>query len=110
MEAKINAPPSWEIDQLFKLQERQPGLIEKAIRHLLKEDEEIRWSMVVGAYRDMQINLGKAAELLGLPELELRNRFIELGIPLRIGSADIAEAHAEVEAVRAWYTGSANKS
>jgi hypothetical protein len=35
--------------------------------------------------------------------LELRDRFVELGIPLRQGSADFAEARAEVEAVRAWY-------
>jgi hypothetical protein len=41
---------------------------------------------------------------LNLPEIELRQRFIELGIPLRVGPADLAEARAEVEAVRAWLT------
>lgn len=41
-------------------------------------------------------NLGKAAELLGLHELELWERFLELGIPLRVGSADLAEARAEI--------------
>ena len=35
--------------------------------------------------------------------LKLPDRFIELGIPLRIGPADLAEARAEVEAVRAWF-------
>jgi hypothetical protein len=35
-------------------------------------------------------------------ELKLRQRFIKLGVPLRIGPADLAEARAEVEAVRAW--------
>jgi hypothetical protein len=40
--------------------------------------------------------------LLGLAEIELRQRFIELGVPLRVGPADLAEARAEVEAVRAW--------
>jgi len=74
----------------------------QAIRRLVQEDEDIRWSVVVGAYRDEQINLGKAVELLGLAEIELRQRFIELGIPLRIGPVDRAEAEAEVEAVRAW--------
>jgi len=64
--------------------------------------DEIHWLAVVGAYQDKQINLGKAAELLHMTELELRDRFIELGIPLRIGPADLAEAHAEVEAMRAW--------
>jgi hypothetical protein len=41
---------------------------------------------------------------LNLPEIELRQRFIELGIPLRVGPADLAEARAEVEAVCAWLT------
>jgi hypothetical protein len=35
--------------------------------------------------------------------LLLAQRFIELGIPLRIGPANLAEARAEVEAVRAWF-------
>ena len=96
----------WEIDQLVKLREEQPGLIEDAVHRLMHEDEAIRWSIVVGAYQDEHINLGKAAELLGLTELELRQRFIELGVPLRIGPADAAEACAEVEAVRAWFADS----
>ena len=103
----MKAPPDtvqdWEIEQVFKLRERQPELMAQVIRHLVEEDEDIRWSVVVGAYRDEQINLGKAAELLSLPEIELRQRFIELGIPLRVGPADVAEARAEVEAVRAWF-------
>ena len=65
--------------------------------------DEIHWSAVVGAYQDEQINLGKAAELLHMTELELRDRFIELGIPLRIGPADLAEARAQVEAMRTWF-------
>ena len=96
----------WEVDQLLKLRERQPELIEQAVHRLIRENEDIRWPVVVGAYRDGQINLGKAAELLDLSELELRDRFIELGVPLRIGPADLAEARAEVEAVRAWFASS----
>ncbi|MDM8518787.1 UPF0175 family protein [Anaerolineales bacterium HSG6] len=63
----------------------------------------LRWSIVVGAYQDEQINLGKAAELLELHELELRDRFIELGIPLRLGPATLAEAKAEVRAMQSWF-------
>lgn len=96
----------WEVDQLFKLRKQQPGLMEEAVRRLMHEDKTIRWAVVVGAYQDEQINLGKAAELLGLTELKLRERFIELGVPLRIGPADLAEARAEVEAVRAWFADS----
>lgn len=58
---------------------------------------------MVSAYLDHYINLGKAAELLEMHKLELRDRFLELGIPLRVGSADVAEVRAEVEAVRSWF-------
>jgi predicted HTH domain antitoxin len=103
MEATAPILEKWEIDQLLKLRERQPDLIDAALRRLVHENPDIRWSMVIGAYQDRQINLGKAAELLDLTELELRDRFVELGIPLRIGSADLAEARAEVAATRSWF-------
>jgi hypothetical protein len=38
---------------------------------------------------------------LGSSEIELRERFTELGITLRVGPTNQAEARAEVEAVRA---------
>lgn len=109
MEANASVLEGWELDQLFKLRERQPDLLEPAVKRLVQENEDIRWSVVVGAYEDRQINLGKAAELLGVTELELRQRFIELGIPLRAGPVDLAEARAEVEAVRAWFAGEADE-
>lgn len=59
--------------------------------------------MIVSAYRDREINLGKAAELLSMHQLELRERFITPGIPLRMGPADLAEAQAEVDAMRVWF-------
>ena len=103
MEPNASVLQGWEIDQLLKLRERQPDLFGPAIQRLVLENEDIRWSVVVGAYQDQQINLGKAAELLGQTELELRGHFIKLGIPLRVGPIDLAEARAEVEAVRAWF-------
>jgi predicted HTH domain antitoxin len=109
VEANASVLEGWEIDQLLKLRERQPDLLEPVVRRLVQENEDIRWSVVLGAYQDRQINLGKAAELLGLTELELRRRFVELGVPLRIGPADLAEAHAEVEAVRAWFADGAGE-
>jgi hypothetical protein len=42
--------------------------------------------------------------MLGLHELELRERFIELGIPLRIGAADKAEARAEGQTLNSWFS------
>jgi len=96
-------PDEWLIEALPKLYRERPDLVHPFLLSLLDDHEELRWSLVVRAYQERRINLGKAAEFLGLHELELRERFLELGIPLRLGPADLAEARAEVEAMRAWY-------
>jgi len=80
------------LEQLVKLYDQRPELVNRAITRLIQDDQELGWSLVVSAYRDGQINLGKAAELLNMHELELRDRFIQLGVPLRVGPADLAEA------------------
>jgi len=94
---------SWVLQQLVKLRQQPPELVDGAISRLIQDDQELRWTLFLNAYRDHQINLGKAAELLGMHELELRDRFIQLGIPLRIGPSDLAEAQAEVDAIETWF-------
>lgn len=103
MVAKL-APHSelWLLSQLQRVSEHRPELVAAAIQRALADDEVLRWAVVVGAFRDRRINLGKAAEPLEPHELELRARFLELGIPLRIGAEDIAEAEAEVAAARGY--------
>jgi len=96
-------PEEWLAEDLPRLYREQPELVQPLFRTVLAADTELRWSLVVRAYQVHRINLGKAAEILGLHELELRDRFIDLGIPLRIGPTDLEEALAEVAAVRAWY-------
>lgn len=93
----------WELEQLNQLYHYRPDLVSAALRRLMSQDAELCWALVVSAYLNRQINLGKAAELLNLHELELRDRFVRLGIPLRVGAADVAEARAEVEAVSSWF-------
>jgi predicted HTH domain antitoxin len=97
------APP-WVFKHLTKLHEQEPELVDTAVVQLIQGDNELRWSLVVSAYLDQEISLAKAAELLGMHALELRDRFIELGIALYIGPANFAEAQAEVEAVRSWFS------
>ena len=104
MKTEESAIQNWETEQLIKLRKHRPDLVDRAIHQLVLENEDIRWSVVVGAYQDEQINLGKAAEFLGLSEMELRERFVELGIPLRVGAADVSEARAEVSAIRSWFS------
>jgi len=93
----------WLVDELPRLYRERPALLQAWIERLLSENEALRWSLIVQAYQEQRINLGKAAELLDLSEVELRQRFVELGIPLRLGPIDRHEAQAEAESVRAWY-------
>ena len=103
MSTKMTTPLEWwGVDQLCKLRQHRPDIGDSAGHHLLQSNEELRWSVVMSAYQDRQINLGKAAELLGVHEVELRERFLALGIPLRLGPEDLSEARAEIAAIRTW--------
>ncbi len=53
-------------------------------------------AQVLQKYLNTDINLGKAAEELGLSRLELQDRFHRLGVPLRIGPSSMEEALREI--------------
>ena len=93
----------WTFSQLSKLHKQQPKLVDEALQKMIESNPKLAWSLVVSAYLDEEINLGKAAEMLEMHELELRDRFVTLGIPLRIGPTDKSEAQAEVEALTSWF-------
>ena len=93
---------SWTYKQLIKVREHQPEFVDQAIAGLLEDKPDLNWLVVVGAYLDEEINLGRAAALLGLHRLELQEKFKELGIPLGMGVETIDEAQAEVDAILAW--------
>ena len=59
---------------------------------------------IVSAYLDEEINLGKAAEMLGLHELELREKFVAWGVPLRMGPETKVGAVAELRALDSWFS------
>ena len=59
-------------------------------------DVQSIWNRVVAAYLDGDISLGRAADLLHLSRFELQERFNRLGMPLRLGPVDLADAHREV--------------
>lgn len=102
IEQMASAP--WTIVHLEKLHKVRPDQVDAALEKLLENDNDLAWSLVISAYLDEDINLGKAAELLHVHELELRARFVELGLPLRVGPGDIVEARAEVDALTSWLT------
>jgi len=55
-----------------------------------------RDARVLRRYLAADINLGKAAEELGLSRFELLDHFRRLGVPLRLGPSSIEEALHEI--------------
>lgn len=88
----------WQIKQLEKLNGTDPGFIDDMLLHLQESDPERHKKLVIDAYLDRDINLGKAAELLGLHPIELRQQFLKTGIPVHIGCESIEELQAEIAA------------
>lgn len=64
------ASAPWTIVHLEKLHRVRPHQVDAALHKLLEDDPDLAWSLVVSAYLDEDINLGKAAELLHVHELE----------------------------------------
>jgi prevent-host-death family protein len=62
-------------------------------------DTQAAWNMVIAAYLDGDISLGRAAELLHLSRFEVIESFNKADIPLHLGSATIDEARSEVVAL-----------
>lgn len=73
----------------------EAGLSEQEVKVLT--EPETRYNVVFAHYLSGAISLARAAELLGLSWLDLRNRCLRLDVPLRTGPADLAEAKADVQ-------------
>jgi predicted HTH domain antitoxin len=65
-------------------------------------DPQERFNLIMAHYLAGAISLGRAAELLGLPWVDLRTRFQRLDVPLRVAPGDLQEARLDVEVAEAW--------
>ncbi len=75
----------WQLKQLEILHEVEPDMVDTAVEELLEKETVFREKLIIGAYIDGEINFGKAAELLNLHPVKLRELFLARGIPVRIG-------------------------
>ena len=66
------------------------------------EDAQARFNLVMAYYLGKFISLGRMAELLEIPWVDLRTRFLCLNIPILIGSEKTEEAQAEVSSLLEW--------
>lgn len=90
----------WEVEELYKLGKIQPDILETALRELWQRKSALYKSVIINAYLDEKINLGKAAQLLGVHRLELQNELREKGVPIRRLSKE--DVIAETEAIKEW--------
>jgi predicted HTH domain antitoxin len=65
-------------------------------------DPQERFNLIMAHYLAGAISLGRAAELLELPWVDLRTRFQRLDVPLRVAPGDLQEARLDVEVAEAW--------
>jgi len=100
--SSVRLEQNWTFSQLAKIRQYRPELVDAMVAEALSRQAELRWLVVVGAYLDCEINLGKAAELLGMHRLDLQAQFVKQGIPLRSGAETLEEAAAEVAAISEW--------
>ncbi len=90
----------WQLKQLERLHDIEPDTSDTAIAELLEKGPVLREKLIIGAYIDGEINLGKAAELLRVHPVKLREQFLSKGIPVKIGVESKEEMVAEGVAAR----------
>jgi len=65
-----------------------------------KSSDASDFDRAIWDYLDEEINLGRAANLMGMSRFELMERFHRLGVPLRMGPSSVDEAQDEIEVAR----------
>lgn len=79
------------------------GLTDEAVQENVAAaggDVQAAWDLVIAAYLDGDISLGRAATLLAIDRFDLLARFNRLGLPARLGPLNVQEARAEYEALQ----------
>lgn len=76
------------------------GLADEAVEHLSTSQEQ--YDLVIAYYLAGDISLGRAAELLKLPWIELRTRFARLDVLLPMAPDSLDEARADAANAAAW--------
>jgi predicted HTH domain antitoxin len=75
------------------------GLSGELVEHT--SDVQARYDLVLAYYLAEAISLGRAAELLKVTWVDLKDCFHRLDIPLRLGPATIDDVREEIQAARA---------
>ncbi len=89
----------WVVKGIERVIESNPKRL-KDLVECLKDNRELFEEVVISAYVEGEINLSKAAELLGITRDEMADILKKKGIPIRTLTKE--DVKAEVEAIR-WF-------
>lgn len=82
------------------LYENKEAVIQDALRHLLRSKPNLRIQMAIFRYQQEELSLAKAAEIAGVSWAQMRDILLEHGIDPALGPENLADAEAEVAALR----------
>jgi predicted HTH domain antitoxin len=87
------APTSWELRQLVKsgLYTDESAALRGALRALFQINPAARVKMVISAYTDGDISLGRAASLLGVSQEEMKDILRESDATIHLGPLTLEE-------------------
>jgi predicted HTH domain antitoxin len=92
------ADDNWEVNQLVKtgLYPHQQAVFRDALRALYTVKPQIKLKLIAFAYSNGEISLGRAAEILGVSQEEVKEILWETGISLHFGPETIAELQKDI--------------
>jgi predicted HTH domain antitoxin len=88
----------WEVSQLVKarLFPDEQSVLRSAMRSLFEAKPELKRKMVVAAYSDGDISLGKAAQIMGVCQEEMKDIVRESGGKIHLGPRNEKELKQDV--------------
>ncbi|MGA2378524.1 MAG: UPF0175 family protein [Spirochaetia bacterium] len=88
----------WEINQLVKarLFPDEQSVLRSAMRSLFEAKPELKRKMVVAAYTNGDISLGKAAQIMSVSQEEMKDIIPETGGQIHLGPLTIDELKQDI--------------
>ena len=92
----------WEVNQLVKagLFPDEQSVLRSAMRSLFEAKPDLRRKMVVAAYAKGDISIGKAAQIMGVSQEEMKEIILETGAQIYLGPLTVDEAKQDVANAR----------
>ncbi|MBA7707578.1 hypothetical protein ES703_116453 [subsurface metagenome] len=92
----------WEVTHLVKarLFPDEQSVLRSAMRALFEAKPELKRKMVVAAYMDGDISLGKAAQIMGVCQEEMKDIIRETGGQMHLGPQTMEELRQDADDAR----------